>query len=84
MRSYVFKFNCRNQYDIICIKILMYFTLVSIKYWYIEFYIHGSVHRNSILISSNKMQHYEGIYLLQITLNVSGVYRTHHQEYIKL
>jgi len=29
------------------------------------FYIHGSVHRNSILIRSNKMQHYAGIYLLQ-------------------
>jgi len=30
-----------------------------------EFYIHGSVHRNSILIRSNKMQQYAGIYLLQ-------------------
>ena len=29
------------------------------------FYIHGSVHRNSILIRSNKMQQYAGIYLLQ-------------------
>ena len=28
------------------------------------FYIHGSVHRNSILIRSNKMQKYAGIYLL--------------------
>ena len=28
-------------------------------------YIHGSVHRNSILIRSNKMQQYAGIYLLQ-------------------
>ena len=26
-------------------------------------YIHGSVHRNSILIRSNKMQVYAGIYL---------------------
>ena len=25
-----------------------------------------------------------GIYLMQITLHVSGVHRTHHQEYIKL
>ena len=31
----------------------------------IVFYIHGSVHRNSILIRSNKMQQYAGIYLLQ-------------------
>ena len=29
------------------------------------FYIHGSVHRNSILIRSNKMQQHAGIYLLQ-------------------
>ena len=28
-------------------------------------YIHGSVHRNSILIISNKMQQYAGTYLLQ-------------------
>jgi len=30
-----------------------------------EFYIHGSVHRNSTLIRSNKIQQYAGIYLLQ-------------------
>ena len=30
-----------------------------------EFRIHGSVHRDSILIRSNKMQQYAGIYLLQ-------------------
>ena len=29
------------------------------------FYIHGSVHRDSILIRSNKMQQYEGVHLLQ-------------------
>jgi hypothetical protein len=29
-------------------------------------YIHGSVHRDSVLITSNKMQQYAGIYLLQI------------------
>jgi len=29
------------------------------------FYIPGSVHRNSILLRSNKMQQYAGIYLLQ-------------------
>ena len=40
---------------------------------------------NIILIISNKMQHYEGIYLLQNhSLYVSGVHRTHHQENIKL
>ena len=29
-------------------------------------YIHGTVHRDSILMRSNKMQQYAGIYLLQI------------------
>jgi len=39
-----------------------------------------------ILVRSNKMQQYAGIYLLQnhSSLHVSGVHRTHHQEYIKL
>ena len=50
-----------------------------------EFSIHGSVHHTSILIRSNKMQQYAGIYLLQNhSLHVSGVHRTHHQENIKL
>ena len=30
-----------------------------------EFYIHRSVHRDSILIRSNEMQQYAGVYLLQ-------------------
>ena len=30
----------------------------------LEFYIHDSVHCNSILIRSNKMQQFAGIYLL--------------------
>ena len=29
-------------------------------------YIHGYVHRDSVLIRSNKMQQYAGIYLLQV------------------
>ena len=37
-----------------------------------EFYIHGSVHRKSILIRSYKMQQYAGIYLLQ---NYSTLFR---------
>jgi len=31
----------------------------------LEFYIHDSVHRDSILIRSNEMQQYAGVYLLQ-------------------
>jgi len=30
-----------------------------------KFYIHGSVHRDSILIRSNVMQQYAGVYILQ-------------------
>ena len=41
-------------------KILSY-----LKNKHFQFYIHGSVHRNSILIRPNKMQQYAGIYLLQ-------------------
>ena len=38
----------------------------------LQFYIHGSVHRDSILIRSNKMQQYAGIYLLQINSTCFG------------
>ena len=51
----------------------------------VKFYVHGSVHRNSVLIRSNKMQQYADIYLLQNhSQHVSGVHRTHHQENMKL
>ena len=42
-----------------------------------EFYILGSVHRDSILIRSNKKQQYAVIYLLQIysTCNVVALLR---------
>ena len=49
-----------------------------------EFYIHGPVHRNSILIRSNKCNSMQVFIYCKITLHVSGVYCTHHQEYIKL
>ena len=48
------------------------------------FYIHGSVRRNSVLIRSNKMQLYAGIYLPQNYSICYGCNRTHHQEHIKL
>ena len=38
---------------------------VDISLLLAAFYIHGSVHRNSMLIRSNKMQQYAGFYLLQ-------------------
>ena len=35
-------------------------------FWDFCFYIHGSVHRDSLLIRSNKMHRYAGIYLLRV------------------
>ena len=60
--------------------------LVYIDYNYSrDLYIHDSVRCISILIRSNKMQQYAGIYLLQNhSVHVLGVHRTHHQENIKL
>ena len=55
-------------------------------YWNLNnlfLYIRDSIHRDSILIRSNKMQQYAGIYLLQNHSHISVVHRTHHQEYIK-
>ena len=43
----------------------MSYSILTQQYICTDFYIHGSVHRNSILIRSNKMQHYACIYLLQ-------------------
>jgi len=37
-----------------------------------ELYIHGSVHRDSIVIRSNKIQQYAGVYLLQIYTTCFG------------
>jgi len=52
--------------------------------WKYIFYMHGSVHRDSVLVRSNEMQQYAGVSYCKVTLHVSGAYRTHHQEYIKL
>jgi len=43
----------------------VYGDLTRIYWLNIDFYIHGSVHRDSILLRSNEMQQYEGVYLLQ-------------------
>ena len=45
--------------------IIIFFVLGVAKHAVCEFYIHGSMHHNSVLIRSNKMQQYAGIYLLQ-------------------
>jgi len=48
------------------IFIFIYFGTRSQCITKCEFYIHDSVHRDSILIRSNKMQQYAGIYFLQV------------------
>ena len=62
-------------------KLMCCFIFLSVDCLVLPFFIHGSVHRDSILIRCNNMQAF--IYC-KITLHVSGVYRIHHQEYIKL
>ena len=54
--------RCSQDNDLLCNTIMA--TLQNSE---VIFYtsIHGSVHRNCILIRSNKMQQYTGIYLLQ-------------------
>ena len=70
--------------ETIVVDLQVYMSIFSVFHLVI-FYIHGSVHRNSILIRSNKLQQYAGIYLLKNhSLHVSDFHRTRHQEYIKL
>ena len=71
------------QLSVIVINVSI--SSVITRIYYSEFYIHGSVHNNSVLIRSNKIQQYASIYLLQnLSLHVSGIHCTHHQENIKL
>ena len=49
-------------FEVLCLIVAIFFFFNNLS---VDFYIHGSVHRNSILIRSNKMQQYAGIYLLQ-------------------
>ena len=48
----------------VCVCVYIYIYIYLFIYLFI-YYIHGFVHRNSILIRYNKMQQYAGIYLLQ-------------------
>ena len=71
-------------YRQICKKITEMPVFLKIRTVVAEFYIHDSVHRDSILIRSNEIQHMQVFIYCKITLHVLGVYRTHRQEYIKL
>ena len=60
---------CNDQ---LCFSMLLHRSIrnllpsfIYICYCMREFYIHGSVHRDSILIRSNEMQQCAGVYLLQ-------------------
>jgi hypothetical protein len=47
----------------------------------IQFNVHGSVHRNNILVyNPNKMQNSQSLFYLTTALHVSGVTITHLQE----
>ena len=60
------------------------FKVFLITYNVPDFYIHGSVHRDSVLIRSNKMQQYAGIYLLHVHSTRFGRPSRPHQEYKNL
>ena len=42
------------------------YVILDTHFFFFFLYIHGSVHRVSVLIRYNKMQQYAGIYLLQV------------------
>ena len=48
------------------------FVIFSTQYLQHEFYSHGPLHHDSVLIRSNKMQQYAGIYLLQVYCTCFG------------
>ena len=51
------------------------------SFMFIEFYVHGSVHRNSVPISVQQDATIHSLFYLQTALHVSGVFSTHHQEH---
>jgi hypothetical protein len=68
-------------------KVIMSDSVTDIVRTILGIWIHIFTFWNTkyhILIRSNKMQQYAGIYFCKIILHISGVNRTHHQEYIKL
>ena len=66
--SYIQTFPC---YEIKKIFVIYRATLTSKSLHLIfYFYIHGSVHRDSVLIRSNEMQQHVGVYVLQVYSNM--------------
>ena len=55
--------------EIIC---LSFFVREHQKLAFYIFYIHGSVHRDSVLIRSNKLELCAGVYLLQVYYTCFG------------
>jgi len=69
-----------STFMIVSRRILLRMSKVSHK-----FYVYGSVHRISILIIVQWDATQSSVFIiLQVHLHVSGVNRTHHQEYIKM
>ena len=50
----------------------------------VVFYVYGSVHPWSILIIVQRDATQSSLFIILHTVHVSGVNRTHHQEYTKL
>ena len=62
--SKFFKDFCNKKVHIIIFNFYWMCSELCLHNSYIKSYTHGSVHRNSVLIRSNKMQQHAGIYLL--------------------
>jgi len=66
-----------DKLDLLAINLTTYITLLLL------FHVHISVHHNSMYLEDQQDAALSGLYLFycQVTLQVSGVSRTHHQEY---
>ena len=70
MSGFSWEEKTRNIYILIILEYMLGFA------WY------KKTTEHYILIMSNKVQQYASLYLYEINLHISGVHRTHHQEYI--
>ena len=82
--SYRWYTSCQQLHVAACIP-----AIIRLYYYMISNYTIYTVsvikfEYNLILVRSNEMQQYAGIYLLQNNCTCSGVNRAHHQEYKKL
>jgi hypothetical protein len=60
---------------------ILQYSHKPLKYRYVEFNVHGSVHRNNILIYIQQDATLHSLFQLETALHVSGGTTTHHQEH---